>query len=92
MEIPFWKRGRLTRKKPYKSKKQECSHRTEAAILILLTGMRRCCCTLGLEVTFVAYATVVVRSFTVFLEVVGHVCSSEVLPTHLAGDLVLMTS
>lgn len=40
--------------------------------------------------TFVANATVVVRSFTVFLEVVRHVGSSQKLATNFAGDFVLM--
>lgn len=43
------------------------------------------------EQTFVANATVVVRPFTVFLEVVRHVGSSQELATNLAGDFVLVT-
>lgn len=43
------------------------------------------------EQTFVANATVVVRPFTVFLEVVRHVGSSQKLATNLAGDFVLVT-
>lgn len=42
------------------------------------------------SITFVANATVVVSSFTVFLEVVRHVGSSQKLATNFAGDFVLM--
>lgn len=40
--------------------------------------------------TFVANATVVVRPFTVFLEVICHISSSQKLATNFAGDFVLM--
>lgn len=40
--------------------------------------------------TFVANAAVVMGSFTVFLEVVCHVGSSQELATHFAGDFVLV--
>lgn len=42
------------------------------------------------KTTFVANATVVMSSFTVFLEVVRHVGSSQKLATDFAGDFVLM--
>lgn len=40
--------------------------------------------------TFVANATVVVRPFTVFLEVICHISSSQKLATNFAGDFVLV--
>jgi len=40
--------------------------------------------------TFVAYSTVVMRSFTVFFQVVGHVGSTEEFPTHLTWYLIFM--
>lgn len=40
--------------------------------------------------TFVAYSTVVMRSFAVFFQVVSHVGSPEIFPTHLTGYLIFM--
>lgn len=42
--------------------------------------------------TFVANSTVVVSSFSVFLQVVRHVGSSEKLATNFAGDFVFVAS
>lgn len=41
-------------------------------------------------ITFVADATVIVRPFAVFLQVVRHVRSTQELATNFARDLVLM--
>lgn len=41
-------------------------------------------------ITFVANATVVMSSFTVFLEMVCHVGSSQELAANFAGDFVLV--
>lgn len=44
-----------------------------------------------IKITFIANATVVVRSFAVFLQVVCHVGGPQELATNFAGNFVLMT-